>query len=159
MLLYCMMEKLTKMLQELEQKIPLADKVNVAVSQSSVGWHIDHTLIVTNAICSAVSKSDPAKYKWKFNFMKTLVYTMGKIPRGKVKAPKSVTPVEVFENERLKQSFQKAYTEISGLDQLNKDCYFRHPYFGDLNVKPTKKFLEIHTRHHLNIIEDIIKKA
>ncbi len=137
----------------------MADKINTSVSQSSVGWHIDHTLLVFNAICDTVAKSDPSKYKWKFNFMKTLVYTMGKIPRGKVKAPKSVVPAEVFDKERLEAAFKQAMDGIKQLETANKNAYFRHPFFGDLNVKPTKKFLEIHTRHHLHIIDDIIKSS
>jgi hypothetical protein len=41
---------------------------------------------------------------------------------------------------------------------MSSDKYFDHPYFGNLRLNKTIKFLEIHTKHHLEIINDIIKK-
>lgn len=152
-----MMNKLAFLLANLEEKVPFADRISPSVSESSVGWHIDHSLIVFNTICDAVINSDPSKYKWKFNFMRTLVYTMGRMPRGKVQAPKLVVPTELFDKDRLIKSFERARKGIERLDGISKDAYFRHPFFGDLNVRPTKKFLMMHTRHHLNIIKDILK--
>lgn len=35
--------------------------------------------------------------------------------------------------------------------------FFKHPYFGNLNVKDAIKMLKLHTRHHIDIINDIIK--
>jgi len=43
------------------------------------------------------------------------------------------------------------------LKTLPKDRYFEHPFFGKLKLKQTINFLEIHTMHHLDIIEDIKK--
>jgi hypothetical protein len=42
------------------------------------------------------------------------------------------------------------------LETISKDRYFTHPFFGDLTLNQTINFLEIHTKHHLEIIEDII---
>jgi hypothetical protein len=39
---------------------------------------------------------------------------------------------------------------------VSKDHFFEHPYFGKLKLKETIRFLEIHTTHHLSIIEDIV---
>ena len=41
------------------------------------------------------------------------------------------------------------------LETLNANSYFKHPYFGDLNLKKTLWFLNLHTNHHLKIIKDI----
>ena len=46
---------------------------------------------------------------------------------------------------------------IHKIENFESNNYFTHPYFGDLNVKPTKKFLSINTNHHLKIIKAIIK--
>ncbi len=40
------MDKLLKLLNELENNIPNSEKLNLSVSKSSVGWHIEHTLIM-----------------------------------------------------------------------------------------------------------------
>jgi hypothetical protein len=50
----------------------------------------------------------------------------------------------------------KARNAITTLELISKDHFFTHPYFGDLKKKQTILFLEIHTQHHLEIIEDII---
>ena len=151
------MDKLYKLLFKLEAQMMHANKRNELVSQSTVAWQIEHSLLVINAICNAVKKSDPGKYKWKFNFSRTLIYIMGRIPRGRVKAPQSVQPATVQDMNKIQAEFIKAVANIKALDSLNANCYFTHPYFGELNIKPTKTFLKLHTQHHLKIINDIVK--
>jgi len=43
------------------------------------------------------------------------------------------------------------------LDSLKPGNFVIHPMFGHLNLKATKKMLKLHTRHHIDIINDIIK--
>ncbi len=135
------MEKLKKLIQDLESKIPNQEMFNPTISKSSVGWHIEHTLLTMNLVIGALQKSNPENYKRTFNFYRILVFAMNKIPRGKAKAPKIVQPKEDFNIESLR----------------SHKNYFEHPYFGHLTLKPTIKFLKIHTNHHLQIINDIIK--
>ena len=87
---------------------------------------------------------------------KTLIFTLGKIPRGKGKAPKVVQPKEDVTQALLTEDIVKAKENIATLSNGHKNQYFLHPYFGHLNVRPTIKFLKIHTKHHLNIINDIL---
>ena len=79
-----------------------------------------------------------------------------KIPRGKAKSPKVVLPQENISNESLVRHLLLTKDSIMNLESLSKDKYFTHPYFGDLKLNQTIRFLEIHTQHHLEIIEDII---
>lgn len=151
------MEYLNKLVNELESNIGFTDKVNSSVSNASVGWHIEHSLKVITQIIDAIEKSDPKEYKWRFNFGRTLVFSFNKIPRGKGKAPKTVIPEGNITNETLKHHVQKTRFVIKKIESLDPNHYFKHPYFGNLNLKPTKKFLGIHTGHHLKIINDIIK--
>jgi hypothetical protein len=43
------------------------------------------------------------------------------------------------------------------LESISNNHYFEHPFLGKLKKKAAIRFLEIHTNHHLKIIEDIIK--
>jgi hypothetical protein len=151
------MEKLKKLIHDLESKIPNQEMLNTSISKSSVGWHIEHTLLTTNLVIEALQKSNPENYKWTFNFYRVLILTMNKIPRGKARAPKIVQPKEDFNIESLKKHLEKGKTKLTEIDAIGSTNYFEHPYFGHLKLKPTIKFLEIHTNHHLQIINDIIK--
>ena len=151
------MKKLHALINELETKIPHSEKTNTTVSNGSVGWHIHHSLLVGLNIIQAVEKSDHSNYKWKFNISKALVYTLNKIPRGKAKAPESVQPKEQLGAAEMKQYIEQLKTRLPVLETLHPNNYFKHPYFGNLNVKATIKMLKLHTRHHIGIINDIIR--
>jgi hypothetical protein len=151
------MQNIKNLIQELESVIPNQELLNPSISKSSVGWHIEHTLLTLNLVVNAIEKSNPKTYKWKFSFIRMLVMTTKKIPRGKAKAPKIVQPATDFDAETLKDHLEKAKINIQKLQTIDPNHYFEHPYFGHLKLKPTIRFLEIHTDHHVNIIKDIIK--
>ncbi len=150
------MQELSKLIKSLEEKIPMMDAANTQISSAKVGWHIQHSLLVVNSIINGLKQSDPNTYQWKFNLNKTLIFTLGKIPRGKGKAPKVVQPKEEITKDTLLESVEKANISVAELNHVQKNQYFLHPYFGHLNLKPTIKFLKIHTKHHLKIINDIL---
>lgn len=145
-----------QLIATLEEKIPMMDQEQTKISAAKVGWHIQHSLMVVNSIINGLKQSDPNTYQWKFNLNKTLIFTLGKIPRGKGKAPKVVQPKELITKDMLLESVEKAKNSVEALSSVQKNQYFLHPYFGHLNVKPTVKFLKIHTKHHLKIINDIL---
>lgn len=153
------MHRLTHYIDRLEKHRLVHHKANSQISKSSVGWHIEHSLKVIIQIVAAVEKSNPNDYKWKFNVNRLLIWTINRIPRGKAKAPKVVEPEGEITVESLSQSITKARTALGKVNELKQNNYFKHPYFGDLNLKPTKTFLNIHTHHHLKIIDDIIKAS
>lgn len=151
------MNSLQKVLLQLENHISNFEKTNPNVSDSTIGWQIDHCLLVINGIISQIEISDPLKYEPKWTFPKFMVFTTGKIPRGKAKAPKVVIPIQVATQDELKTKLGAAKNNVLKLDSFSENQFFYHPFFKDLNVKQTKKFLTIHTKHHLKIIEDILK--
>ena len=150
------MKGLEQLITSLEEKIPQMDKEQTSVSAANVGWHIQHSLLVINTIIKGLKKSNPKSYQWKFNLNKTLIFTIGRIPRGKGKAPKEVQPIEEITPAFLLESLAKAKENIAALASMQRNQYFLHPYFGHLNLKSTIKFLKIHTKHHLYIINDIV---
>ena len=151
------MEELRTQLLELENKIKDQEILNTMVSKSSVGWHIEHTLLVMNLTIESILKSNPENYKWTFNFYRIMVFKMNKIPRGKVRAPKAVRPTEFFTTNSLKEHLELIKLNVEKLNTLNAKSYFPHPFMGDLNLKSTIRFLKLHTQPHINIMREIME--
>lgn len=148
---------LKKQLSQIELFIPLMDKQNSKVSISTVGWQLDHTLKVFNAVSESTKRSNPEKYERKFNLWRTILFPLGYFPRGKARAPKYVLPPEIITTNDLNTQLLVAKEHITTLNSLNKTMYFKHPIFGLLAKKQTLRFLQMHTHHHLKIIHDILK--
>lgn len=151
------MKKLQSILTQLESHIPNYEKTNPAVSNSTIGWQIDHSLLVINSVIDQLKISNPEIYKWKFNKYRFLIQITNKIPRGKVRVPKSVKPIDIATLEELTSKIDLAKKNLAAMEKLPAKSYFTHPFFGDLNLKTTIWFLKLHTTHHLKIITDILK--
>lgn len=151
--------ELDHLLDQLATAIPQFEKTNLAISNSNIGWHIDHSLLVISGIIDTTAKSDPENYRWSFNLKRWIVMGRKKIPRGKAKAPKSVQPKNDYTLESLQERLLKTRSKISELQLLRKDHYFEHPGLGNMKLNQTIRFLSIHTRHHLEIIQEIKDKG
>lgn len=145
------------LIQKLETKIPHREVINPQLSSVNVAWHIEHTLIATIIITEQLVRSDPANYKCHFNKNRLLVLGMCKIPRGKGKAPKSVVPKENSSLARIEKHMEIAKEKINATDGLNPRSFIDHPYLGLLNYKSSIRFMCIHAKHHLDIVDDILK--
>lgn len=150
-------ESLIPLVKKLENHIAVKNKRNPSVSTSDVAWQIDHSLKVINLVCDTLLKSNPKQHKSKFNKWRLLFFTLGRFPRGKVKAPKFVRPPEIISTEDLKAQIQLAYKNIEKIKLANKHAHFKHFIFGVLHKNRTIYFLKLHTNHHLKIIRDIVK--
>jgi hypothetical protein len=151
------MKNLDAILPELANYIADYNQSNHAISEASVGWHIEHSLLVIKQITATVAQSEPKLYKSKFNVKRFVVFLTKTIPRGKAKAPKVVIPSEEITVDLLQESLKNTYQAITYLKDCEANQYFMHPFFGQLNKKQTIKFLAIHTKHHLKIVRDILK--
>jgi hypothetical protein len=151
------MKNLDALMPELANYIPNFNQSNKSISEVTVGWHIEHCLLVIKQITSTVAQSEPKLYKSKFNMSRFFVFLSKTIPRGKAQAPKVVIPTEEITLDSLKASLANTYQAITYLKDCEEHQYFMHPFFGQLNKKQTIKFLAIHTEHHLKIIRDILK--
>lgn len=152
------MTNLNALFDQLESKIPFYETSNPDVSKGSVGWHIEHCLLTLNGVTKFLVQSDPKNYSWSFNLIRILVLFRKKIPRGRAKAPKIVQPQENLNQEGLLNHLSLTRNAIKELDSVSKNNYFKHPYFGNLKLDQTLNFLEIHTQHHLAIVDDILNK-
>ena len=152
------MRTLLALVIELETKLPFIEQKKEAVSQASVGWHLEHSLLALVKMVSATEHSNPADYKKKFNFKRFLVLLLGKIPRGRAKAPSAVKPGETISAETIIPLLEKAKQKVELFEKLSSDKFFTHPVFGDVKLKQARRVIAIHTAHHLAIINDILKK-
>ena len=151
------MSSLAELLHKIENHIPHSEVKNRAVSGGSAGWHIAHSLLTIQVVVDALNQSNPKEYKWDFNWKRTFLFATQKIPKGKIKAPKAVQPQNNFDHQSLRQQWQLTKEKLDTLNQLSPGHFFKHPFLGLIKLKPAQKFLAIHTRHHLKIIEAILQ--
>jgi len=145
-------------LDSLEAYIENHNVSNPKISNGDVAWHIDHSLKVINNVVKALQTSDPSSYKNNFSFLAKLFFKLGFFPRGKAKAPKHVKPPENILKEDLITQFELSKMNMAIIASLDKNAYFKHPLFGNINTTRVYQFLELHTNHHLKIIDDIMLK-
>lgn len=150
--------ELEKLLQKIESLIPQIDQVNLRVSKASVGWHLEHSLLIINSSLKGLTMTNPNDYKPKFSIKKFVFLNFGVIPRGKIKAPKQFVPVETPTKENIGKLITMAKERLSGIEVLPEKAFITHPFLGDFDKKTTIKFLGLHTNHHLKIIDDILKR-
>ncbi len=144
----------------LREAVARKNTQNRTISNWSVGQQIEHSANVVTSICKALHKSNPEKYNPKFNFGRSLCLATKWIPRGKGKAPKWVIPNEKeLAEETLFGLINEAEENFISIDKLSPKSYFKHGYFGQMNLKQAKKFVEIHSNHHLKIIDDLVKSS
>lgn len=148
--------KLSQYLNRFEVVMPQFETKNLKVSKSSVGWQIDHSLKVINGIIHQL-KASSNNTKPKRTLLGNFCLITRYIPRGKGKAPKVVLPPDTIKLNNLKEQLEAARIAIEDYSKINTKATFKHPYFGILNKTSTLRFLEVHTKHHLKIIEDILK--
>ena len=151
------MKSLPALINELETKLPFIEQKKEAVSQVTIGWHLEHSLLALIKMITAVEQSNAADYKWKFNVSRSVVLALGKFPRGRGKVPDSVKPGVEISIANITGLIAKAKQKVELFETLSKDKFFEHPYFGDLKGKQARRIIAIHTHHHIKIINDIIR--
>jgi hypothetical protein len=151
------MQKNLKIIHQLEHFLDRYQKTNNKISQQNIGWHIAHSCKVINSIAEAIYISNPENARPKFTFLYYWILITNKIPRGKAKAPSFVIPEASLTKNEIIADVELAKTNLLKLTSTQKQKYFTHPIFGDLNVPKTLLFLAVHTHHHLKIIRDIVQ--
>ncbi|OHX64091.1 hypothetical protein [Flammeovirga pacifica] len=127
------------------------------VSAVGVDWHLYHSILSINKICEALLISNPNLFMSHFNIKWWIIKMIKKFPRGKAKAPKYVTNFGTIDQVIVDMEIEKSYQLLIDIDQLSTKHYFKHFVFGDLPLNDAKKLMMIHTQHHIDIIEDIIR--
>ncbi|MDG1332640.1 MAG: DUF1569 domain-containing protein [Crocinitomicaceae bacterium] len=148
-------EKLLKQVQELESSISHFDSKQESVSKVPIAWHLEHIMLVINGVIGTMVLSDPKDFNPKFNAKKKLFFAIGKFPKGRARAPKSVTPKTEITEERLRDHISKTKHQTAKLSSLPEKAFFKHAIFGELHLNDSIRFLEMHNEHHLKIVRSI----
>ncbi len=133
-----------------------------SVSAWSVAQHLDH-LAQANGLCAAAitqllesptSSSGPG-----LTLAGRAVLLTGWIPRGRGVAPPTTVPSAATLSE-TRSRLQDAHTAVTAIaERLNEldgaRARLGHPALGGFTAFQWLRFIAIHTRHHLKIIEEI----
>lgn len=146
---------LSNEISELESYLDNLRLISTDVSTVDVGWHIDHVLRANVVICYQLIQSDNETPKRNYNLHKARISLTKSIPRGKKETHPSVSSAK----EVTIQDVQRRLKTLKALLPKLEDCHpengFVHQAIGWMNLEWSKKFMQIHTEHHLKIIRDI----
>lgn len=151
------MDKIDIQLQKIESLLSKIDVTNEKVSKASVGWHLEHLLLILNSSLKGLTMTNPENYNPKFSLKKFVFLNFGMIPRGKIRAPKQFIPLEVPTQESVLKLINLAKERLKAVENLPEKSFITHPFLGDFDKKTTLRFLWLHSNHHLKIVDDILK--
>jgi len=144
-------------LNQIERYLSHCDRKNTKVSKVTVGWQLDHSLKVINAVVTTMQNSDPKLYKDNFSFLGKVLLKLNYFPKGKARAPKHIMPPETVSKAAIISQLALAKEHIKQIESLDENVFFKHPMFGNINKKRVVPFLNTHTNHHLKIVKSILK--
>jgi hypothetical protein len=152
-------------LDVLKKFIPRADVLVPDVSKWSVGMHVQHCCLATIAMCDALVASTPPVPRSSFSLVTSAIFLTGRIPRGRGQSPEQAIPREdIWTNElegllldSERGLLLDSERRLQAARQASRDQWFRHFAFGVLDRDRTLKLIGIHNRHHVRIIEDILR--
>lgn len=150
------MDKIEIQLQKIESLLSKIDVTNDKVSKASVGWHLEHLLLILNSSLKGLTMTNPTDYNPKFSLKKFVFLNFGMIPRGKIRAPKQFIPLEVPTQESILKLMNLAKERLEAVKNLPEKSFITHPFLGDFDKRTTLKFLWLHSNHHLKIVDDIL---
>lgn len=156
---------MSNQLELIKQYIDHADLKNEEISHWSIGQQIEHILLTDKEVLQHIIHHFmfPPEEGNAINLLGYLMLYTGYIPRGKGNAPTNTIP-----KKRSKQNLYELYEQVSKLYQqteekktlLDQSLYaFPHPYFGMLTIKQWIRFLNIHTKHHVKIIRELLRSS
>ena len=134
------------------------------VSRWSVADHLDHLALANQAMVRAIEQAleqGDAAARGGPTFIGHCVMLTGWIPRGKGKAPDFARP-QLETSDELRRTLSDARDALGGLEERlpqieHASGRCNHFAFGDLKPFQWLKVIEIHTRHHLKIIDAIAR--
>jgi len=142
--------------EKLRGSIARADTCARSVSEWSVGMHVHHCALAGIEICKSLEASTPPPPRSGLSVVGRLVFSIGRIPRGRGKAPEAVVPTQEITPAELVALLDEAERRLEAARKLDRKTWFEHFAFGVLDRDKAIQLIGIHNRHHLRIIADIL---
>ncbi len=132
-----------------------------ARSKWSIGEHVEHLVLAHSGTISRFEGllADPSPGAGKPSLIGRVALGLGRIPRGRGKAPETtrprdINPVEITQRlTGMRLRFRRLEPELASV--ATSKATFDHPVFGPLRVVQWLRFLQIHHDHHGRIMRDI----
>lgn len=161
------MTELTETLAQLRRYAERAAASAPSVSAWTVGDHIEHVLIVCGGFAVALvsgrvkrTSHDQTGADEKKNrlqaYSKRRVLDTGRIPRGTVTAPPAGEPKGGLDTGTLQRLMDKTEARLARAATVPETTLAHHPLLGELTRNEVFRFLDVHARHHMAIIDEIL---
>jgi len=132
------------------------------LSRWSIGQHLDHLANANREIVGAVEKilaGEAGPTRSRPTMVGRAVLFSGWIPRGKGRAPEYTTP-KATAPDQIKDNLDRSLEAVRQLEDAlpeieSSQGQADHFAFGGLTPMQWLRLMDVHTRHHLKIINDI----
>ncbi len=146
-------------LDTLETYLGDYDLQESAVSEWSVGQHIEHILAATSLLTVLLLRNRTLEDEGDQRSIKPTLLNRGRIPRGIAQAPEATVPGDSPALDDLEKQLRACRKRVARLPNAESESVVTHPYLGDMNRDEALAFMVIHLDHHLKIMADIMKDA
>lgn len=148
-------------------EVGIMDTILLSQENDISSWtalqQLDHITSVNKGIISGFERirSSPAESRNGLNLMGRFILGRGKIKRGVAKSPRPFVAAQSPDHELIRQRCAEQ-TEFFAQADPNDIAFstntgtVRHPYFGKLNGNQWLRLVNVHTHHHLKIVNDIL---
>lgn len=110
----------------------------------TVNGMLRHCIIVTDAI---ISSKETRRPKFRERLLMPVFYILKQLPRNFQSGPKYLaSDIDCLQFETERRNF---ISLLNSLRDHNKKLMGVHPFFGPLDTNRWRKFLLLHTDHHL----------
>lgn len=159
-----MTEQLSDQVAEMRRLSSLPDAQLFAtcdVSQWTPSEHLDHSVKVMSSIVRRLLHADAERGR-PLSVIGRLVLLFGWIPRGRGKSPERLRGARVT-REELAAALDALASQLARLDASHlahaRGPVVPHPSFGGLTPSQAVRFAAIHTKHHLKIVADLLRRG
>lgn len=143
-------------IRALDALVGYRSAVTPRVSRWPVGMHIHHCSLTMVGVTRAVMRQSGPRPRWTPNLLRTTVLLTGRIPRGRAQTPAEARPTPGCDERQLLSVLRDADDIVRELVDAPADAWFHHFALGIIRMRSVPRFLEVHNRHHLRIIRDIL---
>ena len=129
------------------------------ISAWSPAEHLDHTYKVSMSIVRRITDEDAKPSPRGINLIGRVILMLGWIPRGRGKTPPRLSG-EVCTGAHIEEALARLDQALGALPMdavtASRSPIVPHPLFGGLTPSQALRFIVVHTKHHLRIVDDIL---